>query len=68
MRVQTTTMKKVNWDVMIGFWLGIAVLTLVSIARTALRQTLSQYDWYIVGFSIIALIATFIVREHSKNH
>ncbi len=40
-------MMKINWDVIIGFWLGIAVITLISIARTALHQTLYQYDWYI---------------------
>ncbi len=40
-------MIKINWNLIIGFWSGIAVLTLISIARTALHQTLYQYDWYI---------------------
>ena len=67
-RAQTTIMRKVNWDFFIGFWSGIAVLTLVSIARTALHQTLYHYDWYILDLSIIAVIAAFILRERLKNH
>ena len=58
-------MIKINWDVIIGFWLGIAVITLISIARTALHQTLYQYDWYILALSIIALIVALILRNRS---
>jgi hypothetical protein len=32
-----------------GFWLGVVVITLIGIARTALHQNLSEYDWYILG-------------------
>jgi cell division protein FtsW (lipid II flippase) len=53
---------------LIGFWLGIGVLTLVSIARTALHQTLYQYDWYIVTLTIIVLILVVILRKRSTNH
>jgi hypothetical protein len=66
--VQTPIMRKVNWDMLIGFWLGIGVLTLVSIARTALHQTLYQYDWYIVTLTIIVLILVVILRKRSTNH
>ena len=58
-------MMKINWDVIIGFWLGIAVITLISIARTALHQTLYQYDWYILTLSIIALIVALTLRNRS---
>ena len=58
-------MTKINWDVMIGFWLGIAVLTLISIARTAIHQTLDQYNGYILALSIIVLIVALILRNRS---
>ncbi len=60
-------MGKINWDVILGFWLGIAVITLISIARTALNQTLYQYDWFILVFSIIMLVLTVILKKRSFN-
>ena len=59
------TMMKINWDVIIGFWLGVAVITLISIARTALHQTLYQYDWTILALSIIVLIVALILKKRS---
>jgi hypothetical protein len=61
-------MAKINGDIIIGFWLGIAVITLISIARTALHQTLYQYDGYILALSIIVLIVALILRTRSTKH
>jgi surface polysaccharide O-acyltransferase-like enzyme len=61
-------MIKINGDVIIGFWSGIAVITLMSIARTVLHQTLYQYDWYILALSIIVLIVALILRNRSTKH
>jgi hypothetical protein len=55
--------KDSDWNIWIGFWLGIAVLTLISIARTALNQTLYQYDWYILIFSIAMLTIIIILKS-----
>ncbi len=60
-------MMKVNWNVIIGFWSGIIVITLISIARTALHQTLYQYDLYILALSIIVLIVTLILSNRSMK-
>ena len=58
-------MMKINWDLIIGFWLGVAVITLISIARTALQKNLYEYDWYILTLSIIVLIVALILRNRS---
>ena len=61
--------KNIHWDLWIGFWLGIAVITLVSIARTALHKNLYEYDGYILGVSIIVLIIILILRHKvTKNN
>ena len=57
-----------HWDVLIGFWLGVIVITLISIARTALYQTLYQYDWYILVFSVIVFIILVVLRSRSADH
>jgi hypothetical protein len=49
-----------------GFFLGIAVLSLISIIRTALNQNLYAYDWYILGVSIIGMIILLLVGRNKK--
>jgi hypothetical protein len=57
-----------HWDVLIGFWLGVIAITLISIARTALYQTLYQYDWYILVFSIVVLVVLLVLKSRSAKH
>ncbi len=57
---------KINWDLIIVFWSGIAVVTLISIARTALQKNLYEYDWYILTLSIIVLIIAVILRTRTR--
>jgi hypothetical protein len=57
-----------HWDVLIGFWLGVIVITLISIARTALYQTLYLYDWYILVFSVIVLVILVVLKSRSADH
>ena len=64
-RREITTMRKINWDIITGFWIGIAVLSLIGIARTALNQTLYQYDWLILVFSLVMLLLTLIFKKRS---
>lgn len=61
-------MMKIHWNLIIGFWLGIAVITVISIARTSLHQNLFEYDWYILTLSIIVLIVALILRNRSTKH
>ena len=60
-------MRKINWDVMLGFWLGVIVITLVSIGRTALKKNLHEYDGFILFLSILVLIVVVILRKR-KTH
>jgi len=57
---------KINWDLIIGFWSGITVITLISIARTALQKNLYAYDLYILTLSIIVLIIAVILRNRMR--
>ena len=60
-------MMKIHWNLIIGFWAGIAVITLISIARTALQKNLYEYDWYILILSIIVLVVALILRNRSTK-
>ena len=61
-------MKKAGWNLIIGFWVGVAiVIGLMIIARIATHQNLYQYDWYILGISIIVLIIALILRNRSPT-
>ncbi len=61
-------MRKATWNLIIGFWVGVAiVIGLMIIARIATHQNLYQYDWYIFVISIIVLIIAFILRNRSET-
>jgi len=59
-------MKVRNWDMWIGFWLGIMILSLVNIVMIVAHHNQFLYDWYILGVSIIVLMVIIIMRSRSK--
>jgi hypothetical protein len=61
-------MRKAEWNLIIGFCAGVAiVIGLMIISRVATHQNLYQYEWYVLGFSIIVLIAALILRNRSTS-
>ncbi len=59
-------MKVWNWDMWIGVWLGIMILSLVNITLIVVHHNQFLYDWYILGISIIVLIVIIIMKSRSK--
>lgn len=59
--------KEWDWSIFyIGFWLGVAVISLINIALIVVNHNQFLYDWYILGVSTIALIVLTIMRSRSK--
>lgn len=40
----------------IGFWQGVAGISLINILLIGIRRDQFEHDWYIVGVSVIVLI------------
>ena len=59
-----------DWDwsqMAIGFWSGVAVISLINIAMIVVHHNQFLYDEYIFGISIVALIVYVIVRCRSAR-
>ena len=55
-----------DWDwsqLAIGFWSGVAVISLINIALIVVHHNQFLYDEYIFGISIAVLIVYVIVRS-----
>jgi hypothetical protein len=59
-------MKVRNWDMWIGVWSGILILSVVNIVLIVANRNQPLYDWYILGVSIIVLIVITLMRSRSK--
>ena len=47
----------------IGFWSGVAVISLINIAMIVVHHNQFLYDEYIFGISIVVIIVYVIVRS-----
>jgi len=56
-----------NWNMWIGVWLGIMILSLVNIALIIAKHNQFLYNLYIFGISIIVLIVIIIMKSRSKK-
>jgi hypothetical protein len=59
-----------NWDwsqVAIGFWSGVAVISLINIAMIVVHHNQVLYDEYILGISVVVIIVYMIVRSRSAG-
>jgi len=59
-------MKVRNWDLWIGVWSGILIISVVNIVLIIAGRNQPLYDWYILGVSIIVLIVITLLRSRSK--
>ena len=59
-------MKVRNWDMWIGVWSGILIISVVNIVLIVANRNQPLYDWYILGVSIIVLIVITLMRSRSK--
>jgi ribose/xylose/arabinose/galactoside ABC-type transport system permease subunit len=55
-----------NWDIWIGVWIGIVIISLINLALIFANHNQFLYDWYILGVSIIVLIVFSLLRSRSK--
>jgi hypothetical protein len=59
-----------GWDWItlgIGFWSGIAVISLINIALIVVHHNQFLYDEYIFGVSIVAVIVYLVLRRRSAG-
>jgi hypothetical protein len=59
-------MKVRNWNMWIGVWSGILIISVVNIVLIVANRNQPLYDWYILGVSIIVLIVITLMRSRSK--
>ncbi|MGD0534129.1 MAG: hypothetical protein ABR999_01630 [Methanoregula sp.] len=60
------TNKECDWSLLrIGFWSGIAVLSLVELALIELNHNVFAYDVYILAVSVVIIIVSIILRKRS---
>jgi len=59
-------MKVRNWDLWIGVWSGILIISVVNIVLIIAGRNQPLYDWYILGVSIIVLMVITLLRSRSK--
>lgn len=59
--------KDLNIDLHIGFWLGVAVISLINIALIIINHDQFAFDWYMIGVSIVILIVFTIIRGRLKR-
>jgi drug/metabolite transporter (DMT)-like permease len=55
-----------NWDIWIGVWSGILIISVVNLVLIVANRNEPLYDWYILGVSIIVLIVITLLRSRSK--
>jgi len=60
--------KDLDIDLNLGFWLGVAVISLINIALIFINHDQFAFDWYILGVSIVALIVFIIIRGRLKRY
>ncbi len=60
---------KIHFDWSIGFWSGVAVISLINITLCLFHKNRLAFDFYILGVSIIVLIvfAIILVRRKRKE-
>ena len=58
--------KDFDWKLLsIGFWSGVAVISLINIVLIVVHHNQFLYDEYIFGISIAAIIVYVILRSRS---
>jgi len=67
-KISRILIMKINkdWDwsqMAIGFWSGVAVISLINIAMIVVHHNQFLYDEYIFGISIVVIIVYVIVRS-----
>jgi formate-dependent nitrite reductase membrane component NrfD len=58
----------INKDLFVGFWLGVAVISLINILLIVVNHNQLAYDLYISVVSIIVLVVSSMMRARSKRH
>jgi multisubunit Na+/H+ antiporter MnhE subunit len=60
--------KDCDWNLLtIGFWTGVAVISLINIALMVLHRNQFLYDEYIFVISLIGVIVYAIIRSRSPR-
>jgi len=60
--------KDCDWNLLIiGFWTGVAGISLINIALMVLHRNQFLYDEYIFVISLIAVIVYAIIRSRSSR-
>ncbi len=60
--------RDLDWNQMaIGFWSGVAVISLINIAMIVAHHNQFLYDEYIFGISVVVIIVYVIVRSRSAR-
>jgi cytochrome oxidase assembly protein ShyY1 len=62
-------MVKFEWDsnTRIGFFSGVALISLINIALIATNQNQYLFDWYILGISIVIIVIMIIMKIRSTK-
>ena len=47
----------------VGFWIGIAVMALLNLYKIYFQQNQYNYDWIMLGVSIIIIIVAVVFRK-----
>jgi hypothetical protein len=56
--------KNPDWSTLaIGFWSGVAVISLVNIAMIVVHHNQFLYDEYILGISLVVILIYTIIRR-----
>ncbi|VVB70807.1 Uncharacterised protein [uncultured archaeon] len=61
-------MKKVNFGWNIGFWVGVASISIINIGLILLNRNQLLYDFYILGISIIILIILIMISKKQQHN
>jgi len=60
--------KNPDWSTLaIGFWSGVAVISLVNIAMILVHHNQFLYDEYILGISLVAILIYAIIRSRAPG-
>ena len=63
-----TLSKNPDWSTLaIGFWSGVAVISLINIVMIVVHHNQFLYDEYILGISLVVILIYAIIRSRSTG-